>query len=406
MNGATPTNPDAPTVTHLYFGTDWDPENRTSAHHVARWLAERAPVMYFECPGMRAPRSTGRDMGRIGRKVVAAFGPPRRPSARVEVRTLLQLPFHRVPYVAAFNRWILLRSVRRVVARVRRNGGQIVSWFLSPHIGVLAGQLGEDLTVQYCVDDYASFPDVDSRAISAMDEALSRAADLVFVTSETMVARKQAIAKRVVLSPHGVDVAHFRKATEPGSRLPEELRSITGPVIGFFGLIENWIDLDLVQALADRHPEWTFVMIGRLAVPSAQVPVRRNILFLGARPYQRLPEYGRRFDVSIIPYRLTQQVHHANPIKLREYLAMEKPIVSVPTPEIEKFADLVRIASTVDEWEIAIQDALSSPDRLGGPAAMRAAAEAMTWQARLTRVDQIVADALAGRAFDPPPVSR
>ena len=399
-------DPPSPKVTHLYFGTDWEPENRTSAHHVARWLAERAPVMYFECPGMRAPRSTGRDIRRIIAKLVAAVGPPRRPSAGVEVRTLLQLPFHRLPGIAAFNRWILLRSVRRVVARVRRGGGQIVSWFLSPHIGVLAGRLGEDLAVQYCVDDYASFPGVDADAIAAMDEALSRNADLVFVTSETMVPRKQAVAKRVVLSPHGVDVEHFRKATDAGIPLPEEMRSLTGAVIGFFGLIETWIDLDLVQTLADRHPEWTFVMIGRVAVPAAQAPVRKNILFLGARPYQQLPDYGRRFDVSIIPYRFTQQVHHANPIKLREYLAMEKPIVSVPTPEITKFADVVRIATTADEWEMAIRDALAAPDPAGERAAMRAAADAMTWNARLTRVDAIVADALAGRAFDPPPVSR
>ena len=406
MTNVPAANPASPKVTHLYFGTDWEGENRTSAHHVARWLAERAPVMYFECPGMRAPRSTGRDIRRIIAKLIAAVGPPRRPSAGVEVRTLLQLPFHRLPGIAAFNRWILLRSVRRVVARVRRGGGQIVSWFLSPHIGVLAGRLGEDLAVQYCVDDYASFPGVDAEAIAAMDEALSRNADLVFVTSETMVPRKQAVAKRVVLSPHGVDVEHFRKATDAGIPLPEEVRSLTGAVIGFFGLIEAWIDLDLVQTLADRHPEWTFVMIGRVAVPAAQVPVRRNILFLGARPYQQLPDYGRRFDVSIIPYRFTQQVHHANPIKLREYLAMEKPIVSVPTPEITKFADVVRIATTADEWEMAIRDALAAPDPAGERAAMRAAADAMTWNARLTRVDAIVADALAGRTFDPPPVSR
>lgn len=406
MNIVPAAEPATPKVTHLYFGTDWEPENRTSAHHVARWLAERAPVMYFECPGMRPPRSTGRDIRRIVAKLFAAVGPPRRPSARVEVRTLLQLPFHRLPGVAAFNRWLLLRSVRRVVARVRREEGQIVSWFLSPHIGVLAGRLGEDLTVQYCVDDYASFPGVDAAAIAAMDEALSRNADLVFVTSKTMVPRKQAVATHVVLSPHGVDVEHFRKATDPRIRLPEEVRSLTGAVIGFFGLIEAWIDLDLVQTLADRHPEWTFVMIGRVAVPAAQVPVRPNIRFLGARPYQQLPDYGRRFDVSIIPYRFTQQVHHANPIKLREYLAMEKPIVSVPTPEITKFADVVRIATTADEWEMAIRDALAAPDSAGERAAMRAAADAMTWNARLTRVDAVIADALAGRPFDPPPVSR
>lgn len=393
-----------PKITHLYFGTDWDPENRTSAHHVARWLAERTTVMYFECPGMRPPRSTGRDIRRIARKLLSALGPPRRPAPTVEVRTLLQLPFHRLPGVAAFNRWLLLRSVRRVVARVRRGGGKIVSWFLSPHIGVLAGQLGEDLTVQYCVDDYASFPGVDAAVIAAMDEALSRKSDLIFVTSETMLPHKRKLSRQVALSPHGVDVTHFRKATDARLGLPEEVRALTGPVIGFFGLIEAWIDLELVQTLADRHPEWTFVMIGRVAVASAQVPVRRNVLFLGARPYQQLPDYGRRFDVSIIPYRLTQQVHHANPIKLREYLAMEKPIVAVATPEIEKFRNLVRIATTADEWERAIQEALADPGRQREE--MRAAADAMTWDARLTRVDRIVQDALAGLPFNPPSVPR
>jgi hypothetical protein len=108
--------------------------------------------------------------------------------------------------------------------------------------------------------------------------------------------------------------------------------------------------------------------------------------------------------VSIIPYRFTQQVHHANPIKLREYLAMEKPIVSVPTPEINKFADVVRIATTADEWERAIRDALAAP--ASERVAMRVAAKAMTWDARLTRVRGIVADALAKRPFDPPAVPR
>jgi glycosyltransferase involved in cell wall biosynthesis len=399
---APPSSP--PAVTHLYFGTDWDPENRTSAHHVARWLAQHETVLYFECPGLRPPRSSGRDLRRMFRKVLAAFGPPRRPAPMVEVRTLLQLPFHRLPGVRAFNQWILLLAVRRVASRARRGGGQVVSWFLAPHVESLAGRVGEDLTVQYCVDDYASLPDVNVAAITAMDEALSRKADLVFVVSDTMLARKHSVARRLVLSPHGVDVGHFRRAADPSIRLPEEVRSLSGVVLGFFGLIEAWIDLDLIQTLADRHPEWTFVMIGRIAVPAAQVPVRPNILFLGARPYQQLPEYGRRFDVSIIPYRFTQQVHHANPIKLREYLAMEKPIVSVPTPEINKFADVVHIATTADEWERAIVAALAAPAHERD--AMRAAANAMTWDARLTRVRGIVADALAGREFDPPPVSR
>ena len=393
-------------VTHLYFGTDWDGENRTSAHHVARWLGQRAPMLYFECPGMRAPRSTGRDVRRIARKIALAFRPARRPMPLVEVRTLLQLPFHRLPGVRTFNRLLLKRAVRRAVRRVTRGRTRpVVSWFLSPHIGDLAGQIGEDLAVQYCVDDYAAFPDVDVAAITAMDEALSRAADIVFVTSDTMLERKRRLARQVAVAPHGVDVAHFRQAADSAAPVPPDIAALRGPVIGFFGLIEAWIDLDLVAGLADRHPEWSFVLLGRVAVPAATLPRQPNVHFLGVRPYDQLPHYGRRFDVSIIPYRPTRQVHHANPIKLREYLAMEKPIVAVSTPEIAKFADVVTLATTLDEWDAAIAAALADDDA-GARARRRKAADAMTWDARLTRVEGIVRDALAGRPFQPPAVTR
>ncbi|HEY3933864.1 MAG TPA: hypothetical protein VGL65_04535 [Gemmatimonadales bacterium] len=395
----------APPITYLYFGTDWDAENRTSAHHVARWLAGRAQLRYFECPGLRAPKTTGRDLRRLIAKVAGAFGRTRRPSDTVEVRTLLQLPFRRVPGVREFNRWWLRQSVHRVAARARRDGGAVVAWFAVPHVGTLAGEIGEDLTVQYCVDDYSALPDVDATEVAAMDAALSARADIVFVTSATLLDRKREIAKQVAVAPHGVDVDHFRNAAIAGP-LPEDMRDLHGPVIGFFGLIEAWIDLDLVAELAARHPDWNFVMIGRVAVPAGAIPDRRNLHFPGRRSYEVLPLYGRRFDVSIIPYRMTTQVHHANPIKLREYLAMEKPIVAVSTPEIDKFADVVTIATGVDEWDVAIAAALAQGDRTAERAAMRAAADLMTWDARLLRIETIVADALAGRPFTPPPVSR
>lgn len=391
-------------VTYLYFGTDWDAENRTSAHHVARWLAERSQVRYFECPGLRAPNSSGRDLRRIVSKLAAAFKPARRPSPNVEVRTLLQLPFRRLPGMNTVNRWLLHLAVRGVAARARRSGGRVVSWFVAPHVVTLAGAMGEDLTVQYCVDDFAAMPDVDVAEVTRMDQELGRRADVIFVASETMVERKRQLNSRVAVSPHGVDADHFRKAADTSLPLPPEMAALTGVVIGFYGLIEAWIDLEMVAALARRHPEWTFVMVGRVAV--AEVPSLPNLHFLGRRPYEALPDYGRRFDVSIIPYHPTQQVHFANPIKLREYLAMEKPIVAVPTPEIDKFADVVRIATTLDEWDAAICAALASPTRGAEASAMRAAAAEMTWDARLRRVEGIVADALAGSPFNPPPVSR
>jgi glycosyltransferase involved in cell wall biosynthesis len=161
-------------------------------------------------------------------------------------------------------------------------------------------------------------------------------------------------------------------------------------VIGFFGLIERWIDLDLVDFLAEQRPNWAFVMIGRVALADDQVPHRPNIHYLGKRSYQELPAYGKRFDATIIPYRLMQQTLHANPIKMREYLAMGKPVVAVSTPEIDKYADVVAIAHSREEFLEKLDMVLSqqSSDEDIRRRMKRVASE--SWDARLTDVLELV----------------
>src|SRR5207302_3834993 len=144
-----------------------------------------------------------------------------------------------------------------------------------------------------------------------------------------LLAGKRALNANTHLSPHGVDFDHFVKAQDPALPLPDDVADLVAskrPIVGFFGLIERWIELGLVAYLAQQRPDWTFLMIGRVAVPEADVPRLPNLRFLGRRPYESLPAYGRAFSAAIIPYHLTPQVMHANPIKLREYLAMGKPI--------------------------------------------------------------------------------
>src|SRR5262249_6462720 len=146
---------------------------------------------------------------------------------------------------------------------------------------------------------------------------------------------------------------------DAGLALPTDTAHLPRPVVGFFGLIERWIDLDLVKYLAELRPEWSFVMLGRVAVPEEELPRRANLHFLGRRPYEQLPAYGKQFDAAIIPYRLTRQVLHANPIKLREYLAMGKPVVTVRTPEIEKFTDVIEIASSREAFLAKLDEVLA-----------------------------------------------
>jgi glycosyltransferase involved in cell wall biosynthesis len=264
-----------------------------------------------------------------------------------------------------------------------------------PHLASVVGQLGEQLSVYYCIDDYAALPDVNEEAIRGMDEDMTRKSGLVFVASDTLLEDKRRLNPNVHVSPHGVDFEHFARAQSADLAVPADTAHLPGPVVGFFGLIERWIDLELVDYLAAKRPHWTFLLIGRVAVPADEVPQRPNIHLIGKRPYEQLPAYGKQFDAAIIPYRLTRQVMHANPIKLREYLAMGKPVVSVSTPEIDKYADAVAVARSPEEFLARLDAALARPST---PEEIRKRMDRVaseSWDARLQHVLEVVNRQLA-----------
>ena len=383
---------ESPTI--LYFGNDWSAENRTSSHHVARWLASRYRVVYVECPGLRAPKGTGRDLRKVLAKVRLGLSGPRPQPEGPSVQTLLQVPLHRFRWVRRLNRVLILWQLRRTLTQLGVRAP--VTWFVLPHLAGIVGQLGDRLSVYYCIDDYASLPDVDAVAVRQMDEELTRRADLVFVASETLLDSKRRLNPETHVSPHGVDFAHFARAQDPALPVPDDIATLPHPVVGFFGLIERWIDLGLVRWLAEQRPHWTFLMIGRVAVPDAEVPRLPNLVYLGRRPYESLPAYGKAFSAALIPYHLTPQVLHANPIKLREYLAMGKPIVSVSTPEIDRFSAHVRIGRTREELLAHLDAAVEVGLTPAEIAAQTALASTMTWDANLRRVIERV-EFLLGR---------
>jgi glycosyltransferase involved in cell wall biosynthesis len=378
----------------VYFGNDWSAENRTSSHHIARRLAQRCRVLYVEVPGLRAPKASGRDIRKLWRKLWLAFQKPRVIGEQMWCMTMPQIPFRRLGVIRRLNvmlgRYLVKRAVRRL------HLPKTISWFVVPHAGPLAGGIDEDLVVYYCIDDYAALPDVDRVEVSRMDEDLTRRADQVFVASATLFAAKQKLNRAVAHSPHGVDVELFQQASTEALPVAEAARNLKHPVIGFFGLIEAWIDLDLIAFLARCRPSWTFLLIGRVAVDLGELANMPNVVLVGPQPYEALARWAKAFDVAIIPYRLTEQVLHANPLKLREYLATGKPVVSVSTPEINQFAEYVQIADSREQFLSAIERALTSDSEDDRTRRMRAVAK-MSWDCRVEEVLGIVKRNLNGR---------
>ena len=378
----------------VYFGNDWHSENRTSSHHVATRLASAMSVLYVASPGLRAPQASGRDLKRLVRKLFAALKPPTKIGERLWLCTVPQIPFRRLPGVDAINRLFGVWSVRRALRKAGFH--RRITWFVVPHPGFMAKHLGEELCVYYCIDDYAAHPGVDANLIAARDDELTKTADLVFVAPPALLASKREINPHTVFAPHGVDVELFGKAQDPATEIPAAARNLPKPVIGYFGSIHEWIDVELIEWLARARPEWTFLLIGHAAVDVAALRALSNVHLIGAQPYQTLPAWAKAFDVAIIPYRLNRQVENANPLKLREYLACGKPIVSVRNAEIEKFSRWVRIADGREAFLNEIEGALRD-ERAEMPAERRAAVADQTWDRRVADVLGEVAAALARR---------
>jgi glycosyltransferase involved in cell wall biosynthesis len=378
----------------VYFGNDWYAENRTSSHHLATRLAAVTPLLYVDSPGMRAPQASGRDVRRGLRKLGAALRRPILIAPDLWHCTVPQLPFRRVPGVDLFNRIFGRWAVRRAMRAL--GTARYISWFVVPHPGFLARRLGEDLCVYYCIDDYAAHPGVDTAVIAARDSALTRCADLVFVAPPALLASKQASNARTHFSPHGVDVALFARAMDPATPLPEGAIGLQAPVVGYFGSIHEWIDLELVEWLARMRPQWTFLLVGHAATDVSALRALPNVKLVGAQPYRDLPAWAKAFDVAIIPYRRNRQVENANPLKLREYLATGKPIVSVSNAEIDRFARWVHIVEGRERFLAALEQAVHE-DPPGAAAERMAAVAGQSWDNRVREVLDQVRMALSAR---------
>jgi glycosyltransferase involved in cell wall biosynthesis len=376
----------------IYFGNDWFAENRTSSHHIARRLGKLAPVLYIETPGSRSPQKSARDLRKLWRKLARTIEPPLKVGEQFYVATIPQIPFRKLPAIDRLNRWLGAWLARRAMRKI--GFGKRISWFVVPHPGPLAKQLGESLTVYYCIDDYASYPGMDQVAIQTLDDDLTRKADVVFVAPRALLEPKRKLNPNVHFSPHGVDFEMFSQATDPATPLADEVRGLKHPVVGYFGTVGEFVDFDLLAYLAESRPAWTFLFVGLIHADVSRLRRYPNVIFAGPKPYEMLPRWAAAFDVAIYAHQVNRQTKHSNPLKLREYLATGKPVVSVVTPETATFAEVVYLADNPEAYLTAIERAL----REETPELRRkrmAAVTGVSWDARFEETIAVVNEMLS-----------
>ncbi len=367
--------------TILCFASGYDAPP-TSKHHVMHLLAERNTVLWVNYHASRAPTASSSDLVYIARKLAQVFTGVTRPRKNLYVLTPLVIPLPGSPLARRLNRTLLISQIRSALSRLRTGPLQI--WSFTPDISYVLGYFKAEKVVYYCVDDHASFSGYDKQQVRRDEADLCRKADLVVTTSMALQQAKQPLNPNTILVPHGVDYDHFSQALSNALPVPADIAGIPHPRLGFFGLIRDWVNLDLLAEAARRRPEWHFVLLGDSTVNLSTYRDLANMHFLGRKPYKQLPAYCRQFDVGLIPFRINDLTRAVNPIKLREYLAAGLPVVSTPLPEVRQYEHLINIADSVDTFIDAIESSLAAD-----PAGREKRTRAMTgetWPEKVRRI--------------------
>ncbi|RMF78585.1 MAG: glycosyltransferase family 1 protein [Planctomycetota bacterium] len=363
-------------------------EHPTSKHHVMRSLAGRNHIVWVNYHASRRPSLVGADSRMILRRLRQIWSGPRRVAPAIDVLSPLLVPLPASRAARFFNARATASAVRAALRRLPRRPAQL--WLFTPDAPELIDLLRPERVVYYCVDEFSAFTGYDAELMNRLERRTLERADVVITTSDELQQRIAALRPDAKLVPHGVDVAHFAAATTASeSAPPRDIDDIPAPVLGYFGLISDYVDLELLAEVARRRPDWSLVLLGAIRCDVSVLRGLPNVHLLGGKPYQDLPAYCRRFDVGLIPFRVNRLTRAVNPIKLREYLAAGLPVVSTPLPAVRAYAPAVRIADTPKDFAAACAAALV--DRREGSARERQElVRAESWQSRVETLSELV----------------
>jgi len=252
--------------------------------------------------------------------------------------------------------------VRGLVTQLLEDEGisDYVAWYYTPMMLGISDHLDPLAVVYDCMDELSAFKNA-PQELRTREAELFALADLVFTGGRSLYEVKRTQHDSVFCFPSSIDAKHFGRALETSDD-PADQADIPRPRIGFFGVIDERTDIELLRSIAELRPDWQFVMIGPVVkIDEGTLPRSSNIHYLGGKSYDELPEYIAGWDVAMMPFALNESTKFISPTKTPEYLAAGRPVVSTPIQDVVRpygEAGLVRIAASPEEFVDAIQASL------------------------------------------------
>ncbi len=346
-------------------------------------LAREHPVLLVNSIGMRMPipgRSTqpARRIGRKLRSFTRGLQAPVPELPNFHVLSPVTVPLGD-PRVRAVNASSIRAQVRRAMRRVGIT--HPVMFVTVPTAWDVVEGMTYDTLVFNRADRHSAFDEADTDLIRQHEDALLRAADhVVYVSHALMDEERDVVGDRALFLDHGVDLDRFRP--HPPGHEPADLAAIPHPRIGYFGGLEpQTIDFGLLEQVARGLPRAQLVLVGNATVPMDELVALPNVHWLGMRPYEDIPRYGAGFDVAIMPWLQNAWIAASNPIKLKEYLALGLPTVSIDFPELARYHTLVTAVTDPTQFVAAVEGVLEGHE-VSTSSARRAAVEHDSWDSK------------------------
>lgn len=263
--------------------------------------------------------------------------------------------------IAHLNAKIVHRWLKPYLQRLNFNAP--ILWFYKPEHAPLVGKFNETAAVYHCIDEFTVGTAGQKRkTIIQLETQLLKQVTIVFANSKLTFQNKKVFNPNTYHIPSGADVAHFVQADNPATAMHPAVKNLPHPVLAFIGNIDERIDIPLLAAVAQARPQWSLVLVGQEhpTVVNLQ-PLREfaNVHRLGKQPFSVLPNILKAADGCLLPYVQNDAALYRSPLKLYEYLATGKPIISTPHPEVSQFKAMVTIA-TAPNFVRAIESALQN----------------------------------------------
>ena len=285
-----------------------------------------------------------------------------------------------------------------IMAQARLSGARkIVLYLWRPQFSALLNRIPHDLSL-YHIDDEYSFSDTEV-PVADEEARLIAAVDRVFIHSPGLLEKKGGINPQTAYIPNGVDYRAYAEAVAE----PADLAAIPGPRVGYVGVIKKQLNLELMSELAVMRPDWSFVLVGPVGNVAgkeqwlAKLRASENVHLLGGKPADELPGYVQHLDVCTMAYEANAYTQYIYPLKMHEYLAAGKPVVSTPIRTVRSFGAVVDLVETPEQWLRAIENNLEpGANTPAQTAARQAVARAHDWDKAVAEIVVQIQAGLAG----------